>query len=263
MDNDPFSGSVPQNARPEAKGGQVSVFKKITVFKTRTKLFGIFILMFAGLFYANKIIIAQTLTSNHSIESQSRIMANQAVLSDAISCFGAVKFWFAVLDNGLRKTPVELPDQSAERGVRCDLDKFGYYLKSLDAFSKEGVDVERNYKEMRNLPRAAMNDYIGGNAAQGRMVMAEAYSRISAIDKDLGVISSRINQSSSRLSAQAFAESARFRKFPVLFLVFGIGGILMVNAVIFFNIFQPIENIISTMVDASQDPHHTENHIIR
>ncbi len=263
MDNGPLSDRLSQNPPAEPLKGRETSFKKVTVFKTRTKLLGICVLMFAGLFYANKVIIAQTRASNKSIESQSRIMANQAVLSDTISCFGAVKFWFAILDNGLRKTPVQLPDQSAERGVRCNLSRFGDYLQNLEDFTTEGAAVEKNYKMMRDLPRVAMNDYISGNPQQGQKVMAEAYSRIAVIDNDLRAISTKINEESSDLSARAFTESAHFRKFPLLFLVFGIGGILLINAVIFFNIFKPMENIISTMVDASQDPHHTENYIIR
>src|SRR4051812_37782386 len=103
MGNNPFSGQV-SSGSPESGQGRVSVLKQMAVFKTRTKLLGIFAIMLIGLFYANTIIVEQTQTSNSSIESQSKIMANQAVLSDAISCFGAVKYWFAILDNGLKKT---------------------------------------------------------------------------------------------------------------------------------------------------------------
>ncbi len=261
MDSDPFSGSSASRLKsPDQLGPS---FRKKAVLKTRTKLLGIFILMFLGLFYSTMIIVNQTRASTKSIESQSQIMANQAVLSNAISCFGAVKFWFAVLDNGLRQTPVKLPDQSAEHGVKCNLNRFGDYLKSLEAFSHRGTDIENNYNQMRDLPRVAMKDYISGNAAKGKQTMDKAYDKISAIDQDLAEIAYNINQDSSQLSAHAFSESERFRKFPFLFLIFGIAGILMINAVIFFNIFKPMENIISTMVDASQNPHHTENYIIK
>ncbi len=261
MDSDPFSD--PSTSRLSPPGPQGSSFRKRAVLKTRTKLLSIFVLMFLGLFYSTMVIVRQTRASNKAIESQSQIMANQAVLSNAISCFGAVKFWFAVLDNGLRQTPVKLPDQSAKRGVKCNLTRFGDYLKSLQSFSHKGGDIEKSYDQMRDLPRVAMKDYISGDAAKGKQTMDKAYSNISVIDEDLAEIAYNINQNSSTLSAHAFSESERFRKFPFLFLIFGVAGILMINAVIFFNIFKPMENIISTMVDASQNPHHTENYIIK
>ena len=265
MENNSFSDQAPERNHPDVVRRRSSVWdilRRITVFQTRTKLLGIFALMFVGLFYANAVIVAQTKASNSSIESQSKIMANQAVLSDAISCFGSIKYWFAVLDNGLKKSPAELPDKSAEQGMKCDLDKFGNYLKSLETFSIEANDVEAKYVMMRDLPKDAMTAYIAGDVKTGQQAMNKAYNVISEIDDGLDMIAKKINQDSADLSAHAFAESERFKKFPVLFLVFGVLGIALVSVVIFFNIFKPIENIISTMIDASQDPHNTKDFII-
>ena len=262
MENSSFSDQTPEN-RPKKTGhGWGSVFRQITAFKTRTKLLGIFVLMFAGLFYANAVIISQTKASNSSIESQSKIMANQAVLSDAINCFGSVKYWFAILENKLKKSSEDLPDQSVEQDVKCDLDQFGHYLKRLESFSDDAADVEKRSTEMSDLSKSAMNAYIAGDANTAKNSMKDAYKSIRQINDDLGVIAKKINQESSNLSARAFVQAERFKKFPLLFLVFGVTGIALVSIVIFFNIFQPIENIISTMIDASQDPHNTKDYVI-
>src|SRR5436305_2081651 len=116
MENNSFSDQTARNNRGPSGRKPPSVWdilRKIVTLRTRTKLLGIFSLMFFGLFYANAVIIQQTKVSNDSIESQSKVMTNQAVLSDTISCFGAIKYWFAILDNGLKKSPVQLPDESA------------------------------------------------------------------------------------------------------------------------------------------------------
>lgn len=242
-------------------GKQALGTRSLTVFKTRAKLWGVFFLLLVGVGYTNWMILSQNKTSNRSIESQSRIMANQTVLSDAISCFGAIKYWFAILDNGLKKNPVELPDESAERGVRCDLEKFGAHLRSLESFSGDR-DVEDKYMAMRNLPKDAMTAYIAGDAATGKEVMIKAYNKISEVDEGLSAIAKKINQTSAELSARAFEESEKFRKFPVKFLVFSLLGISLVWIIIYYNIFQPMANIITTMIDASRDPHNTKDYII-
>ena len=243
--------------------GFASIFRSLTALKTRTKLVGIFALMFVGLFYANMVIVHQIKASNISIDKQSRVMTNQALLSTTISCFGALKYWFAILDNGLKKNPVELPDQSAEEGVKCDLDKFGNSLTSLETFSEDAKDVEARYMMMRNLPKEAMTAYITGDAKTGEIAMSKAYKAIAGIDEGLNKIAIKLNKDSDDISAHAFEQSENFKKFPLLFLAFGACGIAMASLVIFFNIFRPVENIISAMINASQDPHNTKDYLMR
>lgn len=238
-----------------------SFFKGLAILKTRTKLIGIFILMFGGLFYANMTILEQSKINNIYTERQAKIMLQQKMLSDTVSCFGAIKYWFAILDNGLKKNPVELP-AAAEKGVRCDLDEFGNHLKNLEAFSFEAEDIGQNYKKMRDLPKEAMMSYIEGDAARGEKAMGQAYSLIATIDEGLSSVIKGLNKESDDIVALAYARSEEFKKFPLMFLIIGTMGIGLVSSVIFFNIFRPIENITSTMIDASKDPHNTKNYVV-
>jgi len=241
----------------------MAFFKRLAAFKTRTKLLGIFALMFVGLFYANTLISAQIKASNISIESQSKVMTDQTVLSDTISCFGAIKYWFAILDNGLKKNPVELPDESAEHGVKCDLDKFGNDLTRLESFSMQDAQiVEAKYLMMRDLPKQAMTSYITGDPKTGEVAMSKAYNAIAGIDESLNKIAIKLNDQAAAISGDASSQSEHFKKFPLLFLAFGACGIAMASIVIFFNIFRPVENIISTMINASQDPHNTIDYMM-
>jgi PAS domain S-box-containing protein len=256
------SDSTP-DSRLEKNAGWAAFFRRLVAFKTRTKLLGIFALMFAGLFYANTLISAQIKASNISIESQSKVMTDQTVLSDTISCFGAIKYWFAILDNGLKKNPVELPDESAEHGVKCDLDKFGNDLSRLESFSQQDAKVvEAKYVMMRNLPKEAMTAYITGDPKTGEVAMSKAYNAIAGIDESLNQIAIKLNDKSAAISGDASSQSEHFKKFPLLFLAFGAIGIAMASIVIFFNIFRPVENIISTMINASQDPHNTKDYLM-
>ncbi len=265
MENNSFSDQSPENDAANAGHEPVSILRQATVFKTRTKLLGIFALMFIGLFYANAVIVSQTKASNTAIESQSKFMKSQAALSNAISCFGTAKYWFSILQNQLNQKSVapDLPGENAEAGVKCNFDAFDGYLQGLEQFSDEAKNVEKKYDKLRDLQKDVLNDSITGNTTAAEAAMNSGYNMISEIDNGLSAIAKAINQDSTTLSDHSLAESERFKKFPVLFLVFGVAGIAMVSAVIFFNIFQPIENIISTMIDASHDPHNTKDYIIR
>jgi len=257
---------LPSDLTPDRSvknSGWMAFFKRLAAFKTRTKLLGIFALMFVGLFYANTLISAQIKASNISIESQSKVMTDQTVLSDTISCFGAIKYWFAILDNGLKKNPVELPDESAEHGVKCDLDKFGNDLTRLESFSMQDAQiVEAKYLMMRDLPKQAMTSYITGDPKTGEVAMSKAYNAIAGIDESLNKIAIKLNDQAAAISGDASSQSEHFKKFPLLFLAFGACGIAMASIVIFFNIFRPVENIISTMINASQDPHNTIDYMM-
>ncbi len=249
MENNTFSEEAPGNnrRRKDRKRNSVwDILREAVVFKTRTKLLAIFALMFVGLFYANAMIILQMKSSNGSIESQGKIMAHQAMLSDAVGCFGSLKYQLAV-PGGAKSASVAAADES-EDDAKCDMDKFGSYLKNLETFSTRARSLEVQYAMLRDLPPGEM----------GR-----AYKMIAGIDEGLGMIAEKINQDSSDLSAHASSEAEKFRKFPVLFLVLGACGIALASAVILYNIFQPIENIISAMIDASHDPHNTKDYIMQ
>lgn len=266
-DENPIFSTDIQSETPqkiEDGGGErhkTNFLRRLLLFKARTKLLGIFILMFGGLFYANMTILEQSRINNIYTERQAKIMLEQTMLSDAVSCFGAIKYWFAILDNGLKKNPVELP-AAAEKGVRCDLDEFGNHLKNLEAFSKESAEIELNYERMRNLPKEAMMSYIEGDAARGEKAMGQAYSLIATIDEGLSDVTKGLKKESEDIVELAYARSEEFKKFPLMFLIIGATGIGLVSLVIFFNIFKPIENITSTMIDASKDPHNTRNYIV-
>lgn len=260
MKKDPSSAETDDNKAAAAGEG---LLRKMPALKIRTKLLVISLLMFGGLFYANAILATQTRVSNAFIEEQGKIMGTQTMLSDAIICFGSIKYWFAILDNDLQKTPAELPDESAEKGVRCDLAKFGGYLKNLENFSDDAKKVQQKYEQMRDLPREAMKAYIAGDAATGKAAMGKAYMLVADIDEGLGRIAKKINRDSAELSAHAFVESMKFSKLPFMFLILGIAGIGLSSIVVYFNIFRPVENIISTMIDASHDPHNAKDYLMR
>src|SRR3989344_9242658 len=97
-----------------------AVFNKLALFKTRTKLLAIFALMFAGLFYLNAMIVKQTNSVNTFIEKQGVIIAHHTQLSDTVSCFGNIKYWFAFLDNRLNSGEgVAQKENSAEDQLKC------------------------------------------------------------------------------------------------------------------------------------------------
>ncbi len=239
------------------------ILSRIIALKTRTKLLAIFVLMFAGLFYANATILAQTRINNSFIESQIRIIRHQNTLSSTLSCFGTIKYWFAVLDTELKNALPQTPENNAQKGIQCDFKQFHSYLEDLAFVSPKAGEVKKNYELMQEQSKAAwaaltlMDDKIGGQTA-----INAAYKKIAEIDEGLGEIATKLHADSLDLSDRALAQSEEFKKFPILFLIFGASGIAMVSAIIFFSIFHPIENIISTMVEASQDPHNTKDYVI-
>jgi len=241
-----------------------NILKRLSLFKTRTKLLILFVLMLSILIFSNLEMKNQIKDSNVLIESQARILVQQGVLTDTVSCFGDIKYWFAILDNELNKnTGGQDLSSAAGKAIKCPLEVFENYIVSLETVSlKKAQSISNNFQEIRSVPLNAMNAYIEEDTAKAEKIMAEAYHNISSIDATLNELKINLNHNAGNIIEQVLDKSEYLQHFPVITLLFGSAFIMLIALIIFVSIFKPIEKITSTMIDASKDPQNTRDYII-
>lgn len=230
-----------------------------TKIKTRTKLIILFIVMICVLVMSNLQITRQIQKSNAYIEKQGLILANQTILSDTISCFGEIKYWVAFINNRNTSSDDSL-SEDAEETMGCEIFDFENHVSQLKTFDTVNAQkITKNFTDLRTILLTAV---LGGAEDNGPDYLKPAFVSITAIDATLDHIKAKLNKESSATIAQVTSQSEYLQNFPVFILLIGLAFIGLIASVIFFSIFQPIDRITSTMVDASKDPQNTRDYII-